>query len=103
MSRYRLTAEAQRDLQEIRDYLTAEAGPRVARYVVSALIVALRKLGKDPGMGHRREDLTPQENVLFWPVFSYLIVYQRDAKPIGVVAVLHGKRDVAAALAKRWR
>ncbi len=44
MSRYILTVEAQQDLREIRDYLAIESGPRVARYVVGAFIVAFRRL-----------------------------------------------------------
>ena len=101
MRRYILTAEAQQDLREIRDYLTSEGGRRVARYVVSAFVVAFRRLAKSPGIGHRREDLTPHESLLFWPVFSYLIVYWRDSKPLAIIAVLHGKREVAKLLENR--
>jgi plasmid stabilization system protein ParE len=32
--------------------------------------------------------------VRFWAVFSYLIVYDPAKKPIEIVRVLHGKRDV---------
>jgi len=32
--------------------------------------------------------------VRFWPVFSYLIVYDPLKKPVEIVRVLHGKRDV---------
>lgn len=51
MSRYVLAAEAQKDLREIRDHLTIEAGPRVARHVVGAFVVAFRLLAKRPGAG----------------------------------------------------
>jgi len=101
MSRYVLTAEAQQDLRAIHDYLIAEGGARVALHVVSAFIVAFRRLSKSPGMGHRREDLTSHENLLFWPVFSYVIVYMRGSEPLKVVAVLHGNRDVARLLRER--
>src|SRR5947207_1183955 len=101
MSRYILAVEAQQDLREIRDYLTAEGSPRVARHVVSAFIVAFRRLAKTPGMGHRREDLAPHEELLFWPVFSYLVVYRRSRSPLEIVAVVHGRRDVAQVLQHR--
>ncbi len=52
-----------------------------------------------PGMGHKREDLT-QRNVLFWRVRSYLVVY-RDSRPLRIVRVIHGKRDVRTLLDKR--
>jgi len=101
MSRYVLTVEAQHDLRNIRDYLTADGGPRLARYVLSAFVVAFRRLAKTPGIGHRREDLTPDENVYFWPVFSYLIAYHRGSAPLAIIAVLHGKRDVSSVLRAR--
>ena len=53
MRRYILTAKAQQDLREIRDYLTSEGGRRVARYVVSAFVAAFRRLAKSPGNGKR--------------------------------------------------
>jgi len=34
-------------------------------------------LGRTPGMGHRREDLTPYP-VLFWPVGACLIIYRSE-------------------------
>jgi plasmid stabilization system protein ParE len=101
MSRYVLTAEAQQDMRAIHDYLIAEGGPRVTLHVVSAFIVAFRRLSKISGMGHRREDLTSGGDLLFWPVFSYVIVYMRGSKPLKVVAVLRGNRDVARLLRER--
>ena len=50
-------------------------------------------LGNEPGAGHVREDLTSRP-VKFWPVYSYLIVYDPEAKPVQVIRVLHGMRDV---------
>jgi toxin ParE1/3/4 len=57
-------------------------------------------LARMPGQGHRRNDLT-RESVLFFPLYSYLIVYQADADPIHVVAVIHGGRNVKRILKKR--
>jgi len=88
MNRYVLNTEAQEDLREIRDYLLSEGGARAARYVVSSFVVAFRRLAKRPGMGHRREDLTANQTLLFWPVFSYLIVYRRESSHVAIVAVL---------------
>src|SRR5690349_14707624 len=101
MSRYILAVEAQQDLREIRDFLTAQGGSRVARHVLGAFVVAFRRLAKTPGMGHRREDLTPDEDLLFWTVFSYLIVYRRSRGPLAIIAVVHGRRDVAQVLLQR--
>ncbi len=46
-----------------------------------------------PGMGHFREDLL-DKRFRFWNVWSYLIVYRWEAKPIEVIAIVHGARDV---------
>jgi plasmid stabilization system protein ParE len=90
MTRYLLTPEAQEDVRRIRDYLTAQAGPRVARRVLSAFVVAFRRLARAPGIGHRREDLTADEGLRFWAVFSYLVAYHRESNPLTIVAVIHG-------------
>jgi toxin ParE1/3/4 len=61
---------------------------------------AFRLLASRPEAGHLRQDLTPLP-VKFWPVFSYLIVYDPAARPLGIVRVLHGRRDVEAILDQR--
>jgi plasmid stabilization system protein ParE len=94
MSRYVLTTEAQQDLHQIRDYLLTEAGFRVARHVMSSIFAAFHALVKTPGQGHRREDLSSREELRFWTVFSYLVVYRIDTQPLTIIAVIHGKRDV---------
>ena len=53
----------------------------------------MRLLAERPGVGHLRTDLA-DEFVRFWPVFSYLVIYRPDTKPIEIIRVLHGKRDV---------
>src|SRR5260370_37847780 len=101
MSRYVLTAEAQDDLRQIRDYVLDEGGFRVARHVVGSLVAEFRALARTPGQGHRRDDLTGRRELRFWSVFSYLIVYRVDRKPLTVVAILHAKRDVGQLLNER--
>jgi antitoxin ParD1/3/4 len=50
-----------------------------------------------PGQGHTRKDLTDLP-VLFWPVGSYLIVYDPEKRPLEILRVLHGARDVETIL-----
>lgn len=97
MTRYILSPEAVEDIGEIRSYLLEEATVSVARYVLRELRKHIEFLAKNPGSGHLRKDLTEQP-VKFWPVFSYLIVYQSDKRPIEVVRVLHGNRDLGVLL-----
>jgi hypothetical protein len=52
------------------------------------------------GSGHWRKDLT-DEQVKFFPIYSYLIAYRPNTKPLQVVASLHGRRDVEQLLKDR--
>lgn len=90
--RYQLTASAQRDVDQITDFI-AEDNVDAALRVLDALEEAFRQLAERPGMGHTRADLTARP-VKFWSVYSYLIVYDPASSPLTVIAVLHGARDV---------
>ena len=97
MPRYILSPEAKDDLREIREYLVSRGGRRLAQYVLQEIRAAFRLLASRPEAGHLRQDLTPLP-VKFWPVFSYLIVYDPAARPLDIARVLHGRRDVEAIL-----
>ena len=55
------------------------------------------KLAKNPGMGHRRDELTDTRH-RFLLVYSYLIVYRHETKPLQIIRVLHAARDVQSIL-----
>ena len=99
MARYLLSPEAKEDLREIQRYLVREGGRRLARYVLQEIAAAFRLLASHPDAGHLRKDLTPLP-VKFWPVFSYLVVYDAAARPLAIVRVLHGRRDVEEILSR---
>ena len=90
--RFSLTPAARLDLREIDDYLRDES-ERAARKVRVELHQAMKLLAQHPLLGHLREDLA-DEPLRFWPVYSYLIIYRAEKRPIQVVRVLHGARDV---------
>ena len=95
--RYTLSPEAEIDLDTIKAYLVEHAGVRIAQYVVREIKEAMRFLAGMPEAGHTREDLT-SEAVKFWPVYSYLIIYDPRPRPVEIVRVLDGRRDVATIL-----
>jgi len=97
VKRFVLSPEAERDIDEIKYYLVANAGVAVARYVIREIKLACGFLAATPNVRHIREDLT-SEAVKFWPVFSYLIVYRPRSRPLEIVRVVHGRRDVEALL-----
>ncbi len=98
--RYVLAPEAALDLLRIWRRLRGEAGIVVANRVESSIREKIVFLAKFPGGGHSRRDLT-DEPVKFFPVYSYLIVYRAGVKPLQVVAILHGQRDVEVLLKNR--
>jgi antitoxin ParD1/3/4/toxin ParE1/3/4 len=93
MKRFVLTRPAERDLDQIKSYLVEKAGPTIARRVMKEIRTALYFLGSQPEAGHIRDDLTSRP-VKFWPIYSYLIVYDPETKPVEIVRVLHGMRDL---------
>lgn len=72
MKRYILTPIAQKDVNDIWDYI-ASHNIEAADRVIDALESAMVKLTKNPGIGHWREELADKRH-RFWLVYSYLIV-----------------------------
>ena len=70
-----------------------ESGIRTA--LDGAFRRSLPSTGKPPGTGAPPRDL-PVSSLRFWPVGPYLVVYL-NKKPIEVVAIVHGARDVPPA------
>jgi antitoxin ParD1/3/4/toxin ParE1/3/4 len=91
-ARYVLTPEAQAHIDEIGAYIEGD-NVDAALKVYDALEEAFGLLAERPGLGHSREDLTDRP-LRFWSVFSYLVVYDPESRPLTIVAVLHGARDV---------
>lgn len=92
MGRFVLTPAARADLNEIFDYISRD-NPDAAHRVLEELRAAMQKLARMPDMGHFRRDLVSGP-LRFWSVYSYLIIYRPEARPLQVVRVLHGARDV---------
>jgi plasmid stabilization system protein ParE len=89
----RFTPLAEADLVEIVDFVAEEAGPERADRVLSDILLAVERLSDRPRLGHLRTDLT-DDDVLFWSVRGFLIVYRAE-KPLEIVRVISGRRDIA--------
>jgi len=99
-SRFVLAPAAARDLVAIWRYIRKQSSPQMADQVESVIRQKFVFLARNPGAGHRRKNLT-SENVKFFAVYSYLIVYRPELKPVQIVAILHGRRDVESILKRR--
>jgi toxin ParE1/3/4 len=96
MKPFILTPRAEQDVSDIWDYI-ADDSIEAADRVLEALEKALYKLAKNPGIGHMREESADRRH-RFFPVYSYMIIYRFETKPLQVIRVLHAARDVQSIL-----
>lgn len=99
-SRYVLAPEAAQDLVDIWRYVKEQSNVAISDRVEHTIRERIAFISGNPGAGHWRRDLTG-EQVKFFSVYSYLIVYRPETKPLQVVSVLHGRRDVERILKDR--
>ena len=101
MRGYTLSPEAEEDLFQIWRYLAEKASPEIADRIESRLYEAFEMLARNPGLGHKRTDLTKYP-VLFFRVFpySYLVIYQSKTL-LEIVAILHAKQNIEQLLQHR--
>jgi plasmid stabilization system protein ParE len=99
---FEFTPQATEDLDAIWWFI-AKDNLDAANRVETAIVASCRRLARYPLMGSRRQDITPLpvrfRTVPKFP--NYVIVYRPETVPLQVVAVLHGRRDLKAALERR--
>jgi plasmid stabilization system protein ParE len=98
-TRFRLTPEARADLREILLDIATDT-PDAAERLRSEFYEALQRLAQAPGLGHYHEELL-DGRYRFWNFYSYVVCYLWQKKPIQIIAVVHGARDLAAFFATR--
>ena len=96
---YDVSVEAQEDLFEIWQRIASDSVD-LANRVDSEFHKLFVSVGQTPRVGHTRKDLTNRP-VLFFSLYSFLIVYQPDVTPMRIMAVLRGKRNVKRLLKER--
>ncbi len=99
MSDYEFTPQATDDLLDIWSFI-AQDNREAADRVEVAIFKACELLAGSPFAGRTRSDLTPLP-LRFWvvqPYSNYLIVYDPVKKPLQVIRILHGARDLPSVL-----
>jgi toxin ParE1/3/4 len=91
-------APAERDLDRIVEHIALD-NPDAAENVYRAIIGCAERLADFPELG--RIGRLPGTRELPVPSLPYLIVYEVAAKTVTILAVFHGARDLAKALAGR--
>jgi plasmid stabilization system protein ParE len=99
MKEYVLGKGAELDLNEIWEYIAQDNLDAADRWI-EKLFEAFESLARNPGLGHKREDLTAYP-ILFWPVGAYLVLYRIQLEFIEIVGVTQGARDIPSFLGQR--
>lgn len=60
----------------------------------------LQRLGQAPGIGHYHEELLDRRD-RFFNFYSYVVCYSWQKKPIQIIAVVHGARELSVFFSSR--
>lgn len=96
---YVLTPRALDDLDSIWNFIAQDSEDAATR-VESAVFEACESLARHPLLGSKRKEITALP-VRFWVVTrhpNFIIVYRPQTRPLQVIALLHGKRNIKALL-----
>jgi toxin ParE1/3/4 len=91
MSQLRISPRATADLLEIWSYIADDSVANADAFV-DKLQETMQILGRQPGLGRRREDLAP--GIQSFPHGRYILFYRAVTGAIEVVRVLHSARDI---------
>ena len=99
INRWGLTDRAEQDLLDVLDYIARDSIENANR-VESAIYQACALLADSPMNGHVRTDLT-RLPLRFWTLTrynNYVIVYDPQSKPLQIIRILHGARNIVREL-----
>ena len=101
MRNYRLTEQAQSDIDEIVDFIAhRKENPDGARVVLDYLHASMQEVADNSKLGHRRPDLTDKP-VKFYrhnKDDKYYILFDPTAQPITILRVASVRRDFVSLL-----
>lgn len=95
MSGYQFTPQASDDLGDIWSFI-AQDNPKAADRLEAAVFRACDLLADSPLAGRIRKNVTALP-LRFWivqPYSNYLIVYDSARKPLRIIRILHGARNL---------
>ena len=92
MTQFILSPAGRDDLDKVWDFIARDNADAADR-VCEEIRAAIRMLAENPGIGHYRRDLA-DEPLKFWRVYTYLIIYRPETRPLEVVRILSGYQDL---------
>ena len=96
MRSYRLLTPANRDLTLILEYLDRYS-PLAAERFLARLHERLELLSTQPNSGRQRPEFG-YDTLRSITFESYIVAYLPASRPLSIVAILHGSRDLASLL-----
>jgi toxin ParE1/3/4 len=91
VNRFRLSRQAEQDLEDIWIYLTQQ-DELLADKQIAQILDRFPMLSEFPNMGKQRDDLLT--GLKSFPVKPYIIFYNKIVDGIEIVRVLHQSRDI---------
>ena len=101
MTRYRVSADAERDLDEIFLYWARRAGEQVADRLIDGIMERFALLGEYPNAGRPSEDIAAR--VRCFPAGKYLIYYRKRGRTTEILHIFHSAQDQKRAFKKAAR
>ncbi|MGA9896907.1 MAG: type II toxin-antitoxin system RelE/ParE family toxin [Terriglobales bacterium] len=89
--RYRVTRQAEQDLNEIYVYWARRASPEVADRLIDGIADRFWLLGEHPDAGRPSGDIAA--GVKSFPAGKYLIYYRATRWGTDILHIFHGARD----------
>jgi toxin ParE1/3/4 len=96
--RYRVSDDAEHDLDEIFLYWAERASLTIADRVIDGIVERFRLLGEFPEAGRSSDEIAP--GVKCFPAGEYLIYYRRARKYTNILHIFHSAREQPQAFMK---
>ena len=91
---HRVAEDVDLELDDIWLYIAKQSGSiEIADKVLDSITGCFVALGRNPRMGHRRDD-DLVAGVRSFPIGSYVIVYCIEEEDASILHVFHGSRDI---------
>ncbi|HTD42876.1 MAG TPA: type II toxin-antitoxin system RelE/ParE family toxin [Bryobacteraceae bacterium] len=98
MKRYRVSKDAERDLDEIFVYWAKRTSVEVAGRLIDAIAERFWIIGENPRCGRACGDIAP--GVRCFPAGKYLVYYRKMRQAVEILHVFHGAQDQERVLNK---